>query len=187
MKRKIHENGGALAINFTLDLNRLSSSKEIILNADIFVDEAGFTNGCRGASSGARWREKMELLSALAKREAYISINRVCIDTAELTTSDISWIVANFLLVRGARSYVAIVENNKYGRYVDVKPLSASVGIPIGPSYQIGSLSARRYERGIVVVNPTLESVAARLQGVPRSLQGMLIEVRPLSGIIKYY
>jgi hypothetical protein len=187
MKGRIHQHGGAIAINFTLDLEKVPPSKNVIGSTDIFVDEAGFTNGCRGPGSGTHWQEKTDLVSTVAKQKVYISINRVCVGPAKLASSDINWIVANFLLVRGPRSYLAIVENNKYGRYVDIKPLAASIGAPVGSRRQIGGLFVRRYERGIVLVNPSLKSAAARLPDITGSSQGAQIEVPPLSGIVKYY
>ena len=154
---RIHENGGLLAINGKVDPSDEASTKRLISLTDIWLDENAFTRGCKPRASGQEWRVKMEVSRWAAARMPWVSLEKTCASPAELSNEEAQWVVGNFLLAKGAQSYLAVFhQSDPPGTVLRYPPtLNPPVGSPDGQAFAVphGGM-ARRFSRGLVVVNP---------------------------------
>lgn len=154
---RIHANGGLLAINGKVDPSDEESTKRLIGLADIWLDENAFTRDCKPRASDQEWRVKMEISRWAAARMPWVSLEKTCASPAQLSDEEAQWVAANFLLAKGKQSYLAVFHQSDPARTVLHYPptLNPPVGAPEGAAFAVpGGGMARRFSRGLVVVNP---------------------------------
>jgi hypothetical protein len=162
VRDEVHKRGAALALNAKLDAKQEALSGRLIALSDIWLDEGGFSNGCNPVIVGRVWRVKFDLAYQKAREGGYVSMNTLCQPFSQIDSQEASWIIANFLLVRGARSYLAVLGQGEGGRLLDYSAQwNPPIGQPLGPPRAVGPISVRDYEHGVVVVNPSSHAPAS--------------------------
>jgi hypothetical protein len=160
MRERLHARSTALILNFGIDPLHRKETERLLELLDVWVDERGFETGCGKRVVDDTWRLRAEVIAQFAVRKPYVSINQVCGEHILDDPEALSWITANFLLLRGPRSYLAITGYQRYGRLEPSLPF-APVGRPTGAMRETAGVWSREYERAIVVVNPSSSKKAA--------------------------
>jgi hypothetical protein len=156
LRSELHARGTALALNAKLDAKQPELTGKLLSLADIWLDEGGFSQDYRHQIVDDVWRVKFELASRKAAAGAYVSMNTVGDPFATITEAESTWILANFLLVRGARSYLAILGKGDGGRLLGYPgTLNPPMGHPLSAARAEGPVYLRLYEHGLAVVNPS--------------------------------
>src|SRR5262249_14815396 len=162
IRDEVHKRGAALALNAKLDAKQEALTGRLIALSDVWLDEGGFSNGCKPVVVDLVWRAMFDLAYQKAMAGAYVSMNTLCKAFSEIDMQESSWIIANFLLVRGNRSYLAVLGPGDGGRFLDYpQSWDPPVGKPLGPPGALGPLFVRDYEHGLVVVNPSSKNAAS--------------------------
>jgi hypothetical protein len=131
-------------------------------HTDMDLDEGGFTRGCKPLAVGDAWWDRTRLLTDVAKRKPLIVVDQICPDPKAITPALLDWSIANYLLIKGDRTYLALTEH--YGDLVDFPELYLRTGRPrTGIVRQQGGAVTREFERALAVVNPS-QTAPARLR-----------------------
>ena len=105
---------------------------------------------------------------------------------------DIQWILANYLLVKGAYTYCSFI-SSVFDRYrqlnVSLPEYFAQVGHPYRALYQDQNVYMRDYSNGLAIVNPSLDqSYTVTLPAnTYKDLYGHLVTtvtMQPYSGLV---
>jgi hypothetical protein len=158
MARQVHAQGGLLALNARIDPQNVEESRKLIALADIWLDEGAFSRDCRPRTSDRDWLVKMQASQWGAARMPWVSLEKTCASPAEISDDEAQWVVGNFLLAKGSRSYLGAFHDGDPPRTElhYPKTFNPPVGTPQGPAFAIaGGGMARRFSRGLVVVNPS--------------------------------
>ena len=156
LSREIHARGGLLALNAKVNFTSPEQTRKLVALGDIWLEEAAFTRDCQGRVSDDYWKTKFELSRWAAARMPWIDSDKSCANPGEMTADEAQWVVGNFLLVRERQSYLSVIHDGD-GKGVIHYPatLNPPVGRPAGEPFAIDGGWARKYERGLVVVNPS--------------------------------
>ena len=162
MKREINARGAALAMNAKVDPQQPETTWELISLADIWLDEGGFSQDSRKGIVDQPWEVRYNVSRLKAAEGGYVGANKTGVKFEDIPESEITWILANFLLVRGEHSYLAIT-GDKYTGELLPYPLSFNppVGRPVGDSRKEGKLYVRDYQNGFIAVNPSSKESAS--------------------------
>jgi hypothetical protein len=158
LARQIHAQGGLLALNTRIDPQNQETSRKLIALADVWLDEGAFSRDCRPRTSDRDWQAKMAASQWGAARMPWIALEKTCASPAEISDDEAQWVVGNFLLAKGSRSYLGAFHDGDPPRIELHYPRSFNppVGVPQGPAFAVaGGGMARRFSRGLVVVNPS--------------------------------
>lgn len=126
------------------------------------------------------WREDVRMLTDVASRDAQaLSMTKVWTDaTSRQRTALQRYALGTFLLgYQPGQGYFSFRAGHGLTRY---RPIwSVDLGDPLGPAHRIHGAFVRRFENGLVVVNPTatrirLGSSAFRGSGIRRAAQVVL-------------
>ena len=159
MYNALHAMDVSVAMNFPFDFGSPAESYDMYKYLDIAVDERGFTN--RGQNQGhylslREWLTNMEAMQFLeAKGKGFVSINEMPEHFALVSQAEKQWALANYLLVKGQYSYIAITGIQEYGRTFITPEYSADIGHALGPMYQSQGVYMRDFSNGIAIVNPS--------------------------------
>ncbi len=141
--------------------------------------------------SEAAWKQDVDYLSLISQNDQIVLI------TTRLSASNVSpeivqqWMryaVASYLLGKnGARTYFQLDAGDPV--YLADPYFNAPVGAPIEPYVKLSNgLYARRFQNGLVLVNPSAEKKTAKLDGSYRTLSGASVEesvtMGPQTGLI---
>lgn len=156
LAREIHARGGLLALNAKVNFTSPEQTKRLVALGDIWLEEAAFTRNCQNRVTDDYWKTKFELSRWAASRMPWIDSDKSCANPAEMDADEAQWVAANFLLARGRQSYLSVIHDGD-GKGVITYPamLNPPVGRPAGEPYAVEGGWARKYERGLVVVNPS--------------------------------
>ncbi|MEI6641070.1 MAG: hypothetical protein WCL10_03475 [Novosphingobium sp.] len=157
LSREIHARGGMLALNAKVNFVSPEQTQRLVALGDVWLEEAAFTRNCQNRVTDDYWNTKFKLSRWAAERMPWIDSDKSCASPAALDADEAQWIVGNFLLMRGSRSYLSVIHDGD-GKGVISYPaaLNPPVGKPSGEPFAIeGGGWARKYERGLVVVNPS--------------------------------
>jgi hypothetical protein len=193
MYTSMHAMNVSVAMNFSYDLNHPTESNQIYRNLDIALDERGFTNS--GGSqdtyfSGETWLTYVNALQRLdAGGRGFVSINEFPESFEQISQDEKQWALANYLLVKGRYSYIAITGQQEYGVLLTAPEYSAPIGHALNDMYQSQGVSMRDFSNGKAIVNPTRDkTVTLTFPGsVYQDLYGKYLEtitLKPLSGIV---
>jgi len=194
MSKSMHALDVSVAMNFPYDFGHPHDSYQMFQYLDIALDERGFTN--RGQSKDnylplAQWLANMEAYQFLvANGKAFVSINEVPEPFAKVSQAEKQWALANYLLVKGQYSYIAITGIQEYGYTLIAPEYSAPIGHALGLMYQSQGVYMRDFSNGIAIVNPssfdqTFNIILA--SGVYQDLYGNkvnLLTLAPQTGIV---
>ncbi len=154
---QLHSRGKAMAVNFYFrsgqdPLAYLRAARAI----DIVVDEHGFTRKCRPMDADAAWQTRIQLFRALARTKAVMIIDQICQTNQEMDDHILDWSLANYLLIKGDRTYIDMVaEEDYYGKLTSRPVLDTRVGRPLGEPAQRGGVWFRDFEYALALVNPS--------------------------------
>jgi hypothetical protein len=161
---------------------------------DIAVDERGFTYWGQSKKSYlglAEWLADMEAFQYLdAHGKAFVSINEMPEHFAQVSQAEMQWALANYLLVKGQFSYIAITGIQEYGHQLIAPEYSADIGHALGPMYQSQGVYMRDFSNGLAIVNPSSFNQTFTIilsSGVYQDLYGekvSLLTLEPQSGIV---
>jgi len=193
MYPRLHALYASVAMNFPYDVNNPAESDKIYQNLDIAVDERGFTNWGRSKDdylSGISWLTNMQALQSLdALGKGFVSINEMPVDFDAVSQAEKQWTLANYLLVKGKYSYIAITGIQEYGVIFTTPEYSTAIGHALSVMYQSQNVYMRDYSNGLAIVNPaSSQSFAITL--VPDIYQDLYgnnvdtITLEPHSGIV---
>jgi hypothetical protein len=189
----LHALNVGVAMNFPFDVNYPAESYQLYKYLDIAVDERGFTNWGRGPEgylSGSMWLTNMQALQSLdADGKGFVTINEMPEDFDMVTQAEKQWAIANYLLVKGRYSYIAITGVQEYGHLFITPEYSAAIGHAIAPMYQSQNVYMREFSSGIAIVNPSsVQSFPIiLLPGIYQDLYGNKVDTLTLgkrSGIV---
>ena len=192
LRARVHAAGGLLAVNAKVDKSDLDRTRQIIALGDIWLDEAAFTRDCKGRVAGPMWGVKFALGQWAAQRMGWVDLEKSCASPTSIDDDEAQWVVGNFLLAKGAHSYLAVVHDGDAPAAMRYPAsLNPRVGRPLGAAFSVGGGGmARRFTDGLVVVNPSPGAVLAfplppgkwrRMDGQPL---GDAINLRPTSAVI---
>lgn len=185
LARQIHANGGLLALNARIDPKDVDNSRKLISLGDIWLNEAAFTHDCQWRASGDDWQTKMKLSQWAAARMPWVSLDKTCASPERMSEDEAQWVVGNFLLARGPQSYLGAFHDGDPPRITLRYPrwLNPPVGSPMGTAFAVpGGGMARRFTRGIVVVNP---SATAALEYTLPTGSWSNLDGAPLAGSVQ--
>jgi lysophospholipase L1-like esterase len=162
MKREINSRGAALALNAKVDPQQPEATWELISLADIWLDEGGFSQDSRKGIVDQPWEVRYNVARLKAADGVYVGANTTGGTFEEIPESEITWILANFLLIRGERSYLSITGKKYTGELLPYPPsFNPPVGCPAGNSRKEGNVYVRDYQNGFVAVNPSSKEAAS--------------------------
>jgi hypothetical protein len=193
MYHTLHALNMSVAMNFSYDSNHPTESYELYHYMDIAVDEAGFTN--RGESkgaylSGSKWLSVMKAFQFLdANGKGFVSINEMPEHFAQVSQAEKQWALANYLLVKGKLSYIAICGIQEYNSLLITPEYSAAIGQALGPMYQSQGVYMRDFSNGKAIVNSSSKDTSNIIlpSGVYQDLYGNNVDtltLDPQSGIV---
>jgi hypothetical protein len=166
----------AIAFNYYPNLQYNEHYTDLLPYADIVLDEAGFTQlgnttfpyltatAVSGTTITNAWLTKIDdLLTLQQKFGKPLIINGLVPYTVDAThlpkQRDVQWILANYLLLKGAYTYCSFI-SSVFDRYVQLNvslpEYFAPVGHPDSTIYQAQNVYLRDYSNGLALVNPSL-------------------------------
>ncbi len=139
---------------------------EIAPYVDMIFDEAGFTSYGRQNLSADSWRAAFDGLEYLDKVGKAFDVNGIvsAADDQSVTEDQINWVLGNYLLVKGARSYTYIYAGNGrgftgsasgYGTFYDRPQYHVRIGQPTSGPVSSQGVMMRYYAHGLAIVNPS--------------------------------
>ncbi len=158
LRDRLHPLGVTVAANITFT----SAPPEIIRKAvdavDIWLDETGFAHRGQNIPEAA-WRKKFDFLKEVLPSKPYITINQLKGSPETATNAQVEWVMANFLLCRSRQSLLAMAAYDTASSYKGFyyRPdMDIDIGAPVAPPEMLsGGVWMRRYQQGIVFVNPS--------------------------------
>jgi len=131
---------------------------EIASTLDIVVDEHGFTRDSGPLEVGAAWLTRVATLRKLTKSgKPLIDIEYVSPTTTEpKTRENLLWALANYLLVKADRTYLALSSPKEGPDPAKSYPeLFIETGAPTEEMQTNGTLYWRHFQKALAVVNPS--------------------------------
>lgn len=179
LRDRLHTSGAGIAANIKCydepALAAAALGREVDA-VDVFCDEGGFTFHRDQNLTGDLWEKKVTFLQRVAPRHVYFSINSMSAPKSTVTppsgpggstakvrgnlrdasAAQVEYAIASFLLVRGKGSLLGLIGYDEHGVVVDRPELHSDVGAPLDLAARLPSgLWCRRFERGVVFVNPS--------------------------------
>jgi hypothetical protein len=159
MYTALHEQYASVAMNFPYDLNHPTESDTLYQYLDIAVDERGFTNMGKPQDeyfSADAWLTNMKALQSLdAMGKGFVSINEFRSEFDTISQEEKQWALANYLLVKGKYSYIAITGFQEYGSLLMTPEYKINIGHPLNLMYFSQSVYMRDFSNGKAIVNTT--------------------------------
>ena len=206
MRQRLHEHGVRMIANISYNYAGaegfvgLSREADVVLVENAFYqsalctkDDVHYYNDA-AAPQGDHWTKRFNAFRTVAKERGLLFTDGCGTANASVTSMSnetVSWILANYLLVRGNQTYLSLKSAFDLGKTTERPELAAAnVGAPLGEPMQQGSLWTRQYAKGLVIVNPMKTGVASFDLGsiiytdvYGNTLQGT-VPVPPVSGLI---
>jgi Hypothetical glycosyl hydrolase family 15 len=186
----------------SLNLNLVDAGarlREIAPYVDMIFDESGFTSYGSQNLSGAAWKMEFEDLEYLDRVGKAFDVNGIvpAADDQSVTENQINWVLANYLLVKGAHSYTYIYAGNDssagtspsgYGTFYDRPQYHIPIGQPRTGAVNSQGVVMRYYSHGLAIVNPSAGETFRVSLGKPyRDTFGHVytaVTLAPASGIV---
>jgi Hypothetical glycosyl hydrolase family 15 len=190
--------GKTIALNLNL-VEAGSRIQEIAPYVDMIFDESGFTAYGGQNLSSETWRAEFEALEYLNKVGKAFDLNGIvpASDDQSVTADQINWVLANYLLVKGAHSYTYIYAGTNstagsspsdYGTFYDRPQYHIPIGQPTSGAVNTQGVVMRYYSHGLAIVNPSPgQTFTVSLGKAYRDTFGHLysaVTVPPASGIV---
>jgi hypothetical protein len=159
----------------------------------MIFDESGYTDYGKTRLTGSAWQTETAALEYLNRHGKGFDVNAIVSapNDAAVTSIQLTWALANYLLVRGPTSYTYVYGGkglgfggspSGYGTFVDRPEYHIRIGHPVSGRYVSDGLQVRAYSGGVVIVNATNSaSYAIQLGRVYRNMKGHAISSVTLS------
>jgi hypothetical protein len=119
----------------------------------VLVGDGGFVVECKPHPLPG-WRERFDTYRRLVQGGRGLMIQETtCDNLADMTPELRSWMFANYLLIRGDKTYITIVPRRGLV-YYDGAEYYLPIGAPAGPPVERDGVYTREYQHGLVAVNP---------------------------------
>jgi hypothetical protein len=151
-----------VAMNFSLDDQMWNFWNQMLANVDFLTDEGGFTNFGSPTFpyiTDSAWNTYVAFLQTLqgsSEQKGLFLINEL--PSTNITSAQLEWSLANYLLVKEHAAYVTVVGNQQYGQFYDHPEYHIQIGTPTGEMASDGCAFARTFTQGMAVVNPSSSS-----------------------------
>ena len=165
LRRRVNAAGGCLAGNDYFESGDPAGFLQLADSLDIVLDEHGFTRNNKPMETGAAWRTRIDTyLRLTASGKPLIIVDYLPRgEEATLATryaAGAAWSLANYLLIKGDRTYLALTTEGDIGQEGItrlVPPAFAETGRALEPVRTDSRLHWRRFEHALAIVNPTAE------------------------------
>lgn len=155
-----------IAVNMSPSGSGLRDVEAVTPFIDTDFDEAGFTGYGAQNLSGSAWRQEVRALQYLNEHGKAVDVNGIVAASSDraVTRAEANWVLANYLLVKGKRTYTYIYAGNHtgfgsspsgYASFYDRRMYHLPIGYPTSPIVPYGGVYARGYSNGITIVNPS--------------------------------
>ncbi len=155
---QVHALGGLVAVNYSGMWEGAAAYEQVYALPDLVWDEGGFTNWGNGPLLGKYWLMQYETLSYAAQKTGLMIGGTTSKDpnVFNVTPLERMWITANYLLVKGSKTYQSMNPSG-YGFFYDFPEYSLAIGEPTGPAVE-GSdgIWTRPFTGGTAEVNPAV-------------------------------
>jgi hypothetical protein len=155
LRQKVNAAGLCLAANDYMSDGDVDGFLKVAAQLDIAVDEHGFTRRGRPLSLDDAWARRIAAYRQVADRKPLIVIDYPTPTAAELTPAALSWSIANFLLIKGPRTYLALTPGDRHALWTELPAMRVNYGPPLGAMQRQGPLAIRRFAHAMAVVNPS--------------------------------
>lgn len=153
---RIHADGMCMAGNLWYEEGDIAGFRQLAASLDIVVDEGGFTRNCKASVTDAHWLVRLRTMRDIAKEKPLIVIDYVCPHSADMTPAALDWSLANYLLLKGDRTYLAIRPLvTEKGPLYDPAQLHVKTGRADGDFKQRGGVYYRQFAQALALVNPS--------------------------------
>jgi hypothetical protein len=169
--------GKSLGVNMPPFLSGLLHVERVAPYIDMVFDEAGFTKLGKGNISDGTWRAEVASLQYLNSQGKAFVVNAIvpAPDDADVTRAELNWALANYLLVKGSRSYTYVYAGDRggtgspsgYGTFYDRPEYHLAIGTPTSGLYQWQNMYVRTYSGGAAIVNPSSDQTFTANLGRP--------------------
>lgn len=151
---RLHRSGTCVAANHYYGGTDRAGYLKIASKLDIVVDEHGMTRKCKPMDLDGKWLDRISLNREIARTKALVVIDQVCPTRAPITPEALDWSLANYMLIKGDRTYLAIIDSASYdGSYVDTPELYLKTGRPLAEMAERGGVHHRLFENALALVN----------------------------------
>ena len=188
-----------VAVNMDFAATPLKYVQEVAPDVDMFLDEGGFTDFGTQNITGVAWQREVNTLEYLNDQGKAFDVNGI-VDAPsdkQVTPAQINWVLANYLLVKGAHSYTYIYAGDHvsqkrspsgYGTFYNRPQYHVAIGHPTSARVGADGVQLRRYSGGLVIVNPSgLRTFSVPLGGAYRDMFGhsyTSVTLPPASGLV---
>jgi Hypothetical glycosyl hydrolase family 15 len=187
---RVHAAGMALVANHYPHLDDEGGYRRVAAKLDIILDEHGYTRDGKAMLTGDQWLRYISLFAELARTKPIIVVDQLARDRSRVTPAVRNWALANYLLMKGDRTYLAWPMEGAYGGLDEYPELYLPIGRPLGDFVRDGRVFRRRFEKALAIVNPERD-VAATCNIGPgrwRDLAGTqhagVVSLPPASGLV---
>ena len=162
---------------------------------DIDVSEQGFTGygqnyygyGYNVLADGD-WQNTVNSFETLnSQGKAFYVVNLISASSeAAITRAQLNWVIANYLLVKGAHSYMSMYHywngQRPYGNFYDRPEYHITIGHATSGRYTYQGVQRRDYSHGMVLVNPSsTQSYAVTIPSGYTNMYGSAVTSRTLT------
>ena len=160
---------------------------------DLVYNERGYYSFGNYSMTGANWTVETAALEYLnAHGKAFVVEGTVpATSRAAVTPGEISWVIANYLLVKGEHSYTNIYPRSGEapGEWHDMGAYHITIGHPTSSRQEINGVQVREYSGGIALVNPSASRTATfALSRAATDLAGTMVSgdavLPPATGLV---
>lgn len=155
-----------IAVNMSPSISGLRDVEAAAPFIDTDFDEAGFTDHGTKNLSGSAWLQEVKAVQYLNAHGKAVDLNGIVAASsdASVTHAEINWVLANYLLVKGKRTYTYIYAGNHtgfgsspsgYASFYDRRVYHVPIGYPTSPIVPYEGIYARGYSGGMTIVNPS--------------------------------
>jgi Hypothetical glycosyl hydrolase family 15 len=153
-------------VNMSPSISGLRNVEAAAPFIDTDFDEAGFTYYGAKNLSGPAWLQEVKAIQYLNQHGKAVDVNGTVAASsdASVTHAEINWVLGNYLLVKGKRTYTYIYAGNHtgfgsspsgYASFYDRRAYHVPIGYPTTPIIAYGGVDARGYSGGMTIVNPS--------------------------------
>ena len=163
---RLHYPTKIITVSINVNASGLAAFEQAVPYVDMVFDEGGFTSFGGNNLSGSAWQQEVDALEFLNANGRAFDVNALvnARSDATVTPAEINWVLANYLLVKGAHSYTYIYAAKApgssngaagYGEFYDRPQYHVPIGRPTSHRFQSYGVQLRYYSGGLAIVNPS--------------------------------
>ncbi|MBV9006540.1 MAG: hypothetical protein JO181_17885, partial [Solirubrobacterales bacterium] len=191
--------GKTITVSLSPSVSGLANVKASVPYIDMIFDESGYTDYGKKRLTGSAWQTETSALEYLNRQGKGFDVNAIVDEPRDsaVTSNQLNWALANYLLVRGARSYTYVYGGkglgfsgspSGYGTFFDRPDYHVPIGHPVAGPYVSHGLQMRAYSGGLVIVDARRSATyTIRLDRIYNDMGGHAISsarLSPATGIV---